>query len=591
MSRNRQAYRPGPGVVRSWWRGVQWYFVVGAGLAALLLGSIGHWWYFRDQAMRPSLLDVLHPTLQLFVLNAGAVVHPNWALEIARFLAPLALGYTAAQAFLGLMRQHYRLARLRFAREHVVICGLGRKGLQLARDYRARGRRVVAIDSDEHNDHVRICRELGATVLTGDATHVELLMQARVGAASQVIATTGDDGVNVEILVHAYELFRARPRRMTHKLACLVHLVDAALCAALRQSPLFQDRLDRFEAQVFNIYENCARQLFEEHPLDRVPIGETSPLSVHLVIIGFGKMGQSVALQAARIGHFANGRKLRLTVVDHRARELREALLGGYPHFGQVCDLTFVRAEAGGATLNAKLNAWAVEPESLLSVVICLDNNSLSLTQALGVAEQVRGCDGAVLVRMEEDAGLASLLSCGATCHPAIRRIRAFGQIDRVCALEWITSDRQDRLARHLHSRYLEGARRDPAKQADDPALMGWVDLPESYRDANRRVADHAGVKLRAAGLAAGGAPARDFTDAETELLARMEHERWMADRLLAGWRYGPPPKSERHKTNPNMVPWGQLDEVNRDRDRQAVREMNWWLRNAGAAAQETREL
>ena len=56
-----------------------------------------------------------------------------------------------------------------------IICGVGRKGLQLVRDFRAHGECVVAMDSDEHNPHLDICQQLGAVVLTGAVTDPALL--------------------------------------------------------------------------------------------------------------------------------------------------------------------------------------------------------------------------------------------------------------------------------------------------------------------------------------------------------------------------------------------------------------------------------
>ena len=54
------------------------------------------------------------------------------------------------------------LLRLRRIRHHVVICGLGDKGLRLARSFRGRGRPVVVVERDETNARIRACQESGA---------------------------------------------------------------------------------------------------------------------------------------------------------------------------------------------------------------------------------------------------------------------------------------------------------------------------------------------------------------------------------------------------------------------------------------------
>ena len=60
------------------------------------------------------------------------------------------------------------------------------------------------------------------------------------------------------------------------------------------------------------------------------------PRTVHIVLLGFGRMGRSVAVRAAKIGHFANGRLLRITVVDRQAELQRERLLFVFPLWLQM---------------------------------------------------------------------------------------------------------------------------------------------------------------------------------------------------------------------------------------------------------------
>ncbi|MCC6796993.1 MAG: hypothetical protein IT366_17895, partial [Candidatus Hydrogenedentes bacterium] len=242
-------------------------------------------------------------------------------------------------------------------------------------------------------------------------------------------------------------------------------------------------------------------------------------------------------------------------------------------------ELDFVNASAKSAEVNELVQGWASEKDTLLTVAICLDNDTLNVTRALTIAGKLQRHNVPVLVRMEEDAGLASLLVCDGACNPAVKYIRAFGQIDRVCALSRLLSKEQDRRARRLHERYVADARKDPDKSASDPTLLDWEKLPESYKDSNRQVSDHLPVKLRAIGISDGQPLTRDFTKKEIEILARMEHARWMAERQLAGWRYAPGAKCEAAMTNPNLLPWSKLDRKNKDKDRDAVREMARWLK------------
>jgi hypothetical protein len=60
------------------------------------------------------------------------------------------------------------------------------------------------------------------------------------------------------------------------------------------------------------------------------------------------------------------------------------------------------------------------------------------------------------------------------------------------------------------------------------------------------------------------------FSPAELECLGRMEHERWNAERWLAGWRYGAPSNKAR-RISENLVSWDELHESIREYDRKAV--------------------
>ena len=64
------------------------------------------------------------------------------------------------------------------------------------------------------------------------------------------------------------------------------------------------------------------------------------------------------------------------------------------------------------------------------------------------------------------------------------------------------------------------------------------------------------------------GAPGRALT---FELLAEMEHRRWVAERLLAGWTYAPK-KDIGRRENPHLVPWDRVKEEIKNYDRKTVR-------------------
>src|ERR1700733_3224420 len=189
-----------------------------------------------------SVYDRIYFSLQLLYLHAPESPS-DWEIQTARFLAPsgeifgLVLGIGAVPiTWLDRIRR-YTLGW----RHHVVICGLGRKGLELARDLRHQGRTVLVIEKDRNNPFIEICDQIGAIVLIGDATKIETLRKAYLQKADHLIAACGSDGTNVDIAIGASRVHPSKnnsPDARPKEPATLVHIVDTGLRELVRQQKL-----------------------------------------------------------------------------------------------------------------------------------------------------------------------------------------------------------------------------------------------------------------------------------------------------------------------------------------------------------------
>jgi len=109
--------------------------------------------------------------------------------------------------------------------------------------------------------------------------------------------------------------------------------------------------------------------------------------------------------------------------------------------------------------------------------------------------------------------------------------------------------------------------------------MKDWSDVLETYRAANRAVADAAMVKVwdigfRAAAKGEKGETTISVPQELMEKMARREHDRWMAERLMSGWR---PTAAGEARNNDLMahdkiVGWDQLSEADRNNDVVQVR-------------------
>jgi ppGpp synthetase/RelA/SpoT-type nucleotidyltranferase len=146
-----------------------------------------------------------------------------------------------------------------------------------------------------------------------------------------------------------------------------------------------------------------------------------------------------------------------------------------------------------------------------------------------------------------------------------------------------LTSEQIEVAAQKIHSAYLE----EKHYLNPDPAMKPWDKLEEGFRHSNRMQAAAIATFLEQAGLRVEQAKAPveplELTREEIELLAEMEHGRWVIERLQQGWRYGDVRDTPK-KLHPDLVGWSKLPDAIKEWDRSAARSWTRLLADAGFA-------
>ncbi len=123
-----------------------------------------------------------------------------------------------------------------------------------------------------------------------------------------------------------------------------------------------------------------------------------------------------------------------------------------------------------------------------------------------------------------------------------------------------------------------------PSPKRENAALVAWEGLNEVMKDANRWSADHLSVKLRCIGF--DGQDLSVFNKVANdpeffEKLSEMEHRRWMAERLMDGWSYGPK-RDNIKKIHDLLIPYGQLAVEEKDKDKDMIQNIKNLVTSAG---------
>ena len=166
------------------------FYLAQAGEFALVILALA-----VDERLVPrEISQIVLAAMILSMLAAPLLIH---------FSEPIVRRFTAND-WLARAAQITRIAATTMARQnHVIICGFGRSGQNLARALEAEEIPFIALDADP--ERVREAAADGSSVVYGDAGRKEALVAAGLAKARTVVITFADTGVALRILhyVHA----------------------------------------------------------------------------------------------------------------------------------------------------------------------------------------------------------------------------------------------------------------------------------------------------------------------------------------------------------------------------------------------------
>jgi hypothetical protein len=541
--------------------------------AAFILGTIGYRGLILD-GEPASFMNAMYLSVQLFVLNTPTFSEQvPWTLEIARWVAAGSTGLVLFNAAIHLFQNERDRMLLNRMRNHAVVCGLGRRGMAVVQMLYEEGIHVVAVDKAPEPDILERLGRLGIPLIIGDATLGRTLQEARLDFAESIFTLCPEDTVNCTIAMEANKMSCRSGK--TRK--CFIHINESDLRNSLQENHAtgYVDSnqticfIDSFGPEAISL-------LVEKFPLDHGGILPDDPRQVHLIIIGFGRMGRTVAVKASQLGIFANGKNLRISVIDRNAESNQAALLFHHPFITDVADFTFYQQEVLSPETRIHLETWCNEANMIVNVAICFDYQTIVYDVLLNLLPVFNRTNVRVAVRLQESKSFEFLIKGADSNKLSALKIQHFGLEKGFKNLIRPEVNLAEKFAMDIHKAYvalvndqLKGDRSELEKRKKSGELNDWYNLPEDFRESNRQQAAHIFFKVRACGLEIVGIedprPAiNEFEKASFETLAIMEHSRWIAERKVNNWKYGDP-SDKPNRINKNIVKWNKLtDEIKR---------------------------
>lgn len=228
---------------------------------ALICGTYG---YYISGI--PHFDDMVYKTLKLFVLNDDLISSNCIYINMARFLAPLAVMLGGAQALAYLSKNGFDTIVRMCMKNHTVICGIGTTGWTCYKNLlkeKPHGRFMLLDLSPAQN-----ISGSNTFVTSGDATDLKTLSRMKLSKAEKLYILTGSDYINLAVLDHV---------RAFSQLEIHLRLENDEMKDIITET----QSLNFKKFEIINLSEKIAGQF-------------TGIMQSTIVILGFGSIGQQL---------------------------------------------------------------------------------------------------------------------------------------------------------------------------------------------------------------------------------------------------------------------------------------------------------
>ena len=433
-----------------------------------------------------------------YILLGDHPEFPNWAVQTSTygfkllFLVALIRG---SMVLFGRKIREWWFENVSRTSGHTVICGAGRRGSVLAQRLLASGKQVVVIEVDPENPELAtLSRKKGAHIVIGNALDEVALRKARAGHAGRVISLLPSDEKNISLASEANQMGKAE-------------IIAGVESYALRS--IFK-KLERIRMVAFQ--SRAARKILNELSC-RVAVDTMVRKRGATLLIEACNPLRDELIRAASVFLQISGDILPTITLTHASDRDRREFEAHYPDAFRV-----VKLQWHDGPIDELIGKLGYESPDLAIFAHDEDTSTLDAAQQfrvrIGSQSSLKETIMACLHDADELLKLAKGNSGFAVCNLFELSLGDDDPLD----------DSSEKAAQALHEAYC----------LENPGqLPSWEKLSEMVKDSNRLAAAHNGVK-NAIWESRGG----QGEDSVIEHLARCEHLRWMAEKVMDGWRW-----------------------------------------------------
>lgn len=525
-----------------------------------------------------SFIDSIYLSLQLFVFQSGDTGgYVNMYLQISRFLAPFVVAYATIKSVYQLFQKDFGLL---FIRDHIVICGLSSESLKLLRDLLAKKMKVVLIENSSEKHSLLNLRTEGVILINEYPSDITALKKAKVKKAKAIFAMNEKDELNVGIVVNIYKMFGMK--KTDKRVLCYVHIYEPIFESIFKSHKIFKEPNDMLDARVVNIYRRGSEILINEVPIvDEDFLKNDSQL--HIMIMGLGRTGKSILIQTALFHHYSKDQKLKVTIIDRNAANEITQFRNEYPSISTLLEINYNEIEIG--SLNEDNFFGSLGNENYKAIYCCAGDDIMRISVIKKLSSNLLSTK--LFVCFQRNSDLTQLMEEGEIFKEG-KGIQIFNLIDKTCTYDQLINEEVEKLAKVIHENYCKAEKSKGVTEDQNSSIRKWDEITEEMKESNRNQAFHIKLKIEAFGYSLAPLESKkEGVDLSKDLvllekMAKAEHIRWVDEKLINGWEYAPRPKNPTRKTHPDIIPYEELDEPGKEKDRDTIRLLPYLLELTG---------
>lgn len=172
-------------------------------------GTIGYMWLegwsFSDAFYMTAITLTTVGFSEVLPLDGNGRLFTILLILLGASYLAYGLEYLLSASIGGDFQRRRLMRELNLIRDHIIVCGYGRVGASAIGSLEhSVQRRVIVVERDEEG--AEAAEAAGYTVLQGDATDDETLLDAGIERAWGILVCTGDDSINLFIVLSARAL-------------------------------------------------------------------------------------------------------------------------------------------------------------------------------------------------------------------------------------------------------------------------------------------------------------------------------------------------------------------------------------------------